>query len=138
MTKEREHGIGRLSRLTGVNVETIRYYERVSLLPSPPRTVGGHRSYSDEHRQRLVFIRRCRELGFTIDDIQNLLGLVEGESSCGDIREAALRHVAEIREKIADLKRMERTLTETAAQCEGGNAPDCPIVDILSDRDKPL
>ncbi|ESR24615.1 MerR family transcriptional regulator [Lutibaculum baratangense] len=138
MTHRREQGIGSLSRLAEVNIETIRYYERVGLLPSPPRTPGGHRSYSDDHRRRLVFIRRSRELGFTVDEIRNLLDLVEGGHGCGDIQEAALRHLEDIRGKIADLERMARTLAETAARCEGGDAPECPILDILSEEDKPL
>ena len=132
MAQNREFGIGELSQRTAVNIETIRYYERVGLLPSPPRTQGGHRLYSSAHRKRLVFIRRSRELGFTLDEIRNLLGLVEGSYACGDVQEAALAHLKHIRLKIADLRRMERTLSDTAARCEGGTAADCPIIDVLS------
>lgn len=132
MAQKREFGIGELSQRTAVNIETIRYYERIGLLPSPPRTEGGHRLYSGTHLKRLVFIRRSRELGFTLDDIRNLLELVEGGYACGDVQIAALAHVKTIRRKIADLRRMERTLAETAARCEGGTAPDCPIIDVLS------
>lgn len=127
-----EFSIGRLSERTGVNIETIRYYEKIGLLPPPPRTEGGHRLYPERHLRRLVFIRRSRELGFTLDEIRNLLGLVEGGHACGDVKNAALAHLRNIREKIADLRRMERTLADTAALCEGGSAPDCPIVDVLS------
>ncbi len=115
-----------------MNIETVRYYERVGLLPEPPRSEGGHRLYAREHLDRLAFIRRSRELGFTLEAVRNLLGLVEGGHSCGEIRDAALAHVKDIRRKIADLRRMERTLSETAARCEGGAAPECPIIEVLS------
>lgn len=132
MSGNQAFGIGALSRRTAVNTETIRYYEKIGLLPSPPRTEGGHRLYRDAHLKRLIFIRRSRELGFTLDEIRNLLGLVEGGYACGEVQEAALDHLKNVRRKIADLRRMERTLAETAARCEGGTAPDCPIIDVLS------
>nr|WP_275447225.1 helix-turn-helix domain-containing protein [Roseomonas mucosa] len=124
--------IGALSEGTGVNIETIRYYERIGMLPAPPRSQGGHRLYGSELRNRLAFIRRSRELGFTLDEIRNLLGLVEGGYTCGEVRDAALTHLKDIRSKIADLRRMERILAETAARCEGGTTPECPIIDVLS------
>ena len=128
----RDLSIGALSQRTAVNIETIRYYERIGILPPPPRTDGGHRLYRDARLRRLIFIRRSRELGFTLDEIRNLLGLVEGGYTCGEVQGAALAHLKNIRRKIADLRRMERTLAETAARCAGGAAPDCPIVDVLS------
>lgn len=124
--------IGELSRLTGVNIETVRYYERIKMLPAPPRTEGGRRVYGQGQVQRLKFIRRSRELGFTLDEIRNLLELVEGGHACGEVQEAALAHLKTIRLKIADLRRMERTLADTAALCEGGTAPNCPIIEVLS------
>lgn len=127
-----ETSIGGLSRRTGVNIETIRYYEKIGLLPPPPRSAGGHRLYEAGHHNRLNFIRRSRELGFTLDEIRNLLGLVEGGYTCGEVREAALAHLASVRGKISDLRRMERILADTAARCRGGAAPDCPIIDVLS------
>lgn len=133
----RGFGIGEVSQQTGINIETIRYYERIGLLPSPPRTGGGHRLYSGSHLNRLSFIRRSRELGFTLDEIRNLLGLAEAGHACGDIQEAALVHLKNIRRKIADLRRMERTLAQTAAQCEGGTAPNCPIFEVLSGEPGP-
>ena len=125
-------GFLELSQRTAVNIETIRYYERIGLFPSPPRTEGGHRLYSGAYLKRLVFIRRSRELGFALDEIRNLLGLVEGGHACGEVQAAALAHLKNIRRKIGDLRRMERTLADTAARCEGGTAPDCPIIDVLS------
>jgi MerR family mercuric resistance operon transcriptional regulator len=98
----------------------------------PPRTEGGHRLYSDEHFKRLTFIRRSRQLGFTLDEIRNLLGLVKSNYTCEEVKDAALAHLKTIRRKITDLQRMERTLAETAARCEGGTTPECPIIDVLS------
>lgn len=131
MAAKRDFSIGELSRRSGVNIETIRYYEKVGLMRSPPRTEGGHRVYPDDHLKRLIFIRRSRELGFTLDEIHNLLGLVEGGYSCGEVRNAALAHLQDIRRKIADLGRMEGTLAVTVARCKGGTAPKCPIVEAL-------
>lgn len=127
----RDCGIGMLSKLTAVNIETIRYYEKIGLLPPPPRTAGGHRLYPESHLKRLNFVRRGRELGFTLDEVRNLLKMVDGGHTCGEVKDAALAHLKNIRRKIADLRRMERTLSQTAARCEGGDAPDCPIVDVL-------
>jgi MerR family mercuric resistance operon transcriptional regulator len=127
----RDLGIGELSRRTGVNVETIRYYERIGLLPPPPRTGGGHRSYAADHLERLGFVRRSRELGFTIDEIRALLGLARGGATCGEVRDLALAHPRDVRRRIRDLRRMERTLVTTAARCLGGTAPDCPIIEAL-------
>jgi MerR family mercuric resistance operon transcriptional regulator len=102
-------------------------------MPNPPRSPRGHRRYSEAHERRLRFILRGRELGFTIDDLRRLLGLVDRRRvSCGEIRTAALAHLADVRRKIADLRRMERTLADTAARCRGGDVPDCPIIDTLS------
>lgn len=128
----RELTIGALSGRSGVNIETIRYYERIGLLPAPPRSQGGHRLYGGDLLKRLVFIRRSRELGFTIDEIRNLLGLMGGSHTCGEVRAVALAHLEAIRAKVADLRRMERTLAETAARCEGGDTPECPILDALT------
>jgi MerR family mercuric resistance operon transcriptional regulator len=134
LADNRDFGIGELSCRSGVNIETIRYYEKIGLLPTPPRTEGGHRVYPDSHFRRLVFIRRSRKLGFTLNEIRNLLSLVDGGCTCGEVQEAALAHLKDIRRKIADLRRMERTLAEMAASCEGGAAPACPIVDVLSQK----
>lgn len=125
-------GIGKLSKRTGVNIETIRYYERIGMMPAPPRSAGGHRLYDDMHLKRLAFIRRSRELGFSIEEIRRLLGLVDGgEHSCGEVRDMALEHVAEIQRKIADLQRMEFILEDMASRCEGGTVPNCPILEEL-------
>jgi MerR family mercuric resistance operon transcriptional regulator len=132
LTIARDFGIGQLSQLTGVGIETIRYYEKIRLIPKPPRTEGGHRIYADDHLKRLVFIRRSRDLGFTPDEIRNLLGMVDGGYTCGQVHRAALDHLESIRSKIRHLRRMERTLADTAARCKGGTTPECPIVEVLS------
>lgn len=124
--------IGELARLGGVNIETIRYYEKIGLLPVPPRSDGGHRRYADQHLNRLVFIRRSRQLGFSLDTVRGLLDHVQNGHSCAEIRETASVHLDDIRRKIADLQRMEQTLSATVAECERGNAPHCPIIEILS------
>lgn len=124
--------IGQLARTAGVNLETVRYYENIGLIPSPPRTEGGHRCYSRAHVRRLAFIRRARELGFRIDDIRALLTLSEpNHLSCGDVKSIASRHLADVRSKMADLARLEAVLTGTIDLCVGGPAISCPILDIL-------
>jgi MerR family mercuric resistance operon transcriptional regulator len=131
--KSTQHlGIGALSAQTGVNIETIRYYEREGLLPHPPRTAGGHRSYSEDHLKRLTFIRRSRELGFSMAEIRDLLALVDGRSyTCGEVKALTLEHAKSVRRKIADLQRMDRMLVKIASGCEGGTVPECPIIDAL-------
>lgn len=125
-------GIGPLSERSGVKVETVRYYEREGLLPEPPRTSGGHRSYDESHLRRLTFIRRARELGFSMAEIRDLLALVDGGSyTCGEVKTMTMDHAKSIRRKIADLRRMEKTLLDISSRCEGGALPECPIIDAL-------
>ena len=125
--------IGTLSAETGVNIETIRYYEKIGLIPAPPRTEGRQRVYDGTHLKRLTFIRRSRELGFSLDEIRALLGLVRGgDLSCAEVKTMTEQHVTDIRRKVKDLKKLERVLTELAAKCRGNAVPDCPILDALS------
>jgi MerR family mercuric resistance operon transcriptional regulator len=124
--------IGELSGLTGVNIETIRYYEKIKILPAPRRTANGRRVYGAEETRVLAFIRRGRTLGFALDEIRTLLNLAEpGKASCAEVRKIASRHLQDIRAKIADLTKLERLLTTTVAQCSGRRAPECPVLDIL-------
>lgn len=124
--------IGTLSKLTGCNIETIRYYERVGLLPDPPRTEGGHRLYGEAQVKRLAFIRRSRELGFSIEEVRELLELVDGKRyTCDEVHALTLDHLDDVKKKMADLRRMERVLKNMAAQCSGGKVPECPIIDAL-------
>jgi MerR family transcriptional regulator, mercuric resistance operon regulatory protein len=127
--------IGELSRLTGVNIETIRYYEKIKMLGTPFRTEGGRRVYGSTDTRVLAFIRRARELGFHLDDVRALLALgAPTRASCADVREIAAHHLDDIRAKIADLRKLERLLAKTIAQCSGRRVPDCPVVDILDIR----
>jgi len=124
--------IGKMSKLTGCNIETIRYYERIGIMPAPPRTAGGHRLYGQDHVKRLTFIRRGRELGFKLAEVRGLLRLVDGDDyTCGEVKLLTLDHAREVRGKIADLRKMERVLTKMAAECEGGEVPECPIIEAL-------
>jgi len=124
--------IGQLSKQSGVNIETIRYYERVEMLAPPPRTASGRRVYDATGLRILVFIRRARELGFSLDEIRALLRLGGPEkASCREVREIAAHHLDDIRAKLSDLKKLERLLAKTVARCSGKTAPDCPVLDIL-------
>lgn len=124
--------IGGLSRQTGVHIETIRYYERIGVMPQPPRTSGGQRIYDQSHVKRLSFIARSRNLGFSLQDIRGLLSLVDNHSySCADVQHLTLDHAKKARRKIADLRKLEQSLRGMAAQCHGNNVPDCPIIDAL-------
>jgi MerR family mercuric resistance operon transcriptional regulator len=124
--------IGELSRLTGVHIETIRYYERVKILPTPPRTKGGRRAYGQSHRRMLGFIRRARDLGFSLDEIRALLDLDGSRRpSCVKAREIASLHLIKVRAKLADLARLEAVLAETVGQCAANVTPACPLLDIL-------
>jgi MerR family mercuric resistance operon transcriptional regulator len=128
-------GIGALSNRSGCNIETIRYYERIGLLPRAPRSEGGHRHYGEADVRRLGFIRRSRELGFTLDQIRTLLKLVDGgRHTCAQVRRITEHHADEVRRKIADLRTIERVLGEMAAQCDGGTVPECPVIDALLDN----
>jgi MerR family transcriptional regulator, mercuric resistance operon regulatory protein len=127
--------IGELSRRTRVNIETIRYYERIKMLPEPPRTAGGRRVYRTADRRTLAFIRRARELGFTLNEIRALLALSGSgaDEACPEVRELAAAHLAEIRAKIVDLRAMERALADAVRRCDAGEAPGCPVLDALSE-----
>jgi MerR family transcriptional regulator, mercuric resistance operon regulatory protein len=128
--------IGRLAVQAGVNLKTVRYYERIGLMPAPGRTEGGHRDYGPEHSRRLTFIRRSRELGFSIEEIRALLALASpGDASCAKVKEIAERHLADVRAKLADLRALEAVLAGAVARCTGDAAPACPVLDIL-DRSK--
>jgi len=129
--------IGELSKLTGVHVETIRYYERIKMMPKPPRTTGGRRTYYSMHARQLAFIKRARELGFSPEDVQKLLQLGGPESApCRQVRDIALGHLSDIRARIADLRKLERLLAKTVTQCTGTTAPECPVLDILDTQKK--
>ena len=126
--------IGELSRLTGVNIETIRYYERINMMPHPPRTASGRRVYGEVETRTLSFIRRSHELGFTLDEIRALLALSaeQGQEVCADVRHLAANHLRDVRAKIADLRAMERILADAVRRCDEGESARCPLIDALS------
>ena len=132
----RSFTIGRLAAAAGVNLETVRYYERINLMPPPARTASGHRAYEESHIRRLTFIRRARELGFSIEQIRDLLALAEPtRTSCAEVREIARTHLDEVRAKLADLAKLEHLLAETVDRCSGDPAPSCPVLDMLATQE---
>ena len=130
--------IGRLSAAVGVKIETIRYYEKIGLMPQPPRSRGGHRLYDSDQLRRLTFIRRARELGFALDDIRSLLGLEDDTPTCSEVNAITVNHLASVREKISSLRKLERTLSKIARECSLDDTPDCPIIEALSFEPLPL
>jgi len=122
-----------LARKTGCNLETIRYYEKVGLLPPPPRSANGYRVYSPELVQRVRFILRARDLGFAMEEIRSLLSLTdEGEQTCAHVMKQAQVHLNDVKQRISDLRRIEQVLARTLAECSGEDVPDCPILDALN------
>jgi len=126
--------IGKLARETGVKVVTIRYYEQIGLMPVTPRTDGNYRAYTLEHRRRLRFIRRCRDLGFTLDQIRDLLRLSsEKTQACAEVDRIAEQHRRAVERKLADLTRLAAELRHLSACCRGkGIIADCRIIEALS------
>jgi MerR family mercuric resistance operon transcriptional regulator len=126
--------IGELSKQSDVNIETIRYYEKIGVMPAPGRSAGGYRIYGADHLKRLSFVRRSRQLGFSLNEIRDLLRLVDGHAyTCAEVQALTLNHLAEIRRKITDLKRLKRVMADMAAQCSGERVPECVVVDALFD-----
>ena len=124
--------IGELSKHSGVNIETIRYYERIKMLPAPVRSANGRRVYGPAEKRTLAFIRRSRDLGFTLEEIRALLALGGPERApCADVHKIARAHLENVRKKLTDLVKLESILAETVAHCSDGTTPDCPVLDIL-------
>lgn len=124
--------IGKLSRDTGVNIETIRYYERINMLPAPARSASGRRVYGPVEVRILAFIRRSRDLGFTLEEIRTMLALGGPErAACTDVHRIASAHLSNVRNKLADLMKLESILAKTVAQCSDSATTDCPVLDIL-------
>jgi len=129
--------IGRVARQAGVAADTVRYYEHEGLLEKPVRTSAGYRQYSASAVVRLRFIRQAKELGFSLREIRELLALrVDARKTCGDVKGRALRKIADVERRIAQLERMQRALSKLAAQCSGrGPTSACPIIEAL-ERDE--
>ena len=129
--------IGLVARRTGASVPTIRYYEEIGLLPPASRTEAGQRSYDEATVRRLVFIRRCRDFGFSIDQVRELAGLVDQpDRPCAEVRDIAAAHLAEVRRKLDELKALEAGLSAFVCNCDkacaGGPAVDCTILEELA------
>lgn len=128
--------IGDLAVRTGVKVATIRWYEKVGLLTAPDRTGANYRLYDDDALRRLTFIRRARDLGFSLDEVRELLDLAgHGSRDCAAVDEIAGRHLAQVKRKLADLARLSDRLSSLVASCAGGSVDDCRILEALGPDD---
>ena len=134
MNRKERISIGDLGKGTGTKVVTVRYYEQIRLLPVPSRTAGNYRTYTNEHMRRLQFIRRCRDLGFTLDQIRDLLRLSsQKDEECADVDRITAQHLIEIEQKISALKRLAKELRRLNNCCQGnGIIADCRILEALS------
>lgn len=130
--------IGQLAKKAHVNVETIRYYERRGLMPEPSRRQSGYRQYSQDAVARLQFIRRAKELGFSLTEISELFSLrVDPHTTCGDVKRHAQAKIADIEEKIESLVKMKLALVRLTASCRGrGPASECPILEALDSEEE--
>jgi DNA-binding transcriptional MerR regulator len=134
--------IGELADLTGTSAPTIRYYEQIGLLRQAPRQAGGQRIYGRDDVARLTFIRRCREFNFSIEQVRALVSLMQDpNSSCMTARDMAAGHLADVREKMRELRALERSLIGFVKSCDtscpGGPGPDCVILDDLAKSSAP-
>ena len=124
---------GNLAKMAGVNIETIRYYEKQGILPEPDRSPSGYRQYDDETVNRIRFVKRAQKLGFSLSEIKQLLKLSEGEiTDCDEVKDIALRKLEAIREKIINLQKLDRILSNLATQCDRQQSIEgCPIIEAL-------
>jgi len=127
--------IGKVAKAVGIGIETVRFYERQGLIADPPRTTSGYRQYPAETVERLRFIRRAKDLGFTLNEIGELLGLrIQGGQSCDAVRSLASEKLTDIEDRIADLERMATVLRSLVSSCDDGRESDaCPILDALAE-----
>jgi MerR family mercuric resistance operon transcriptional regulator len=125
--------IGKLAEQTGVNIATVRYYERRGLIPKPPRKKSGYREYSDETVKRILFIKHAKELGFSLKEIAELLFLkLDRKTPCSEIKKRADKKIQDIEEKIVLLRKMKKALINLTGDCSGhGPVSECPILEAL-------
>lgn len=124
--------IGELASTCGCPVETIRYYEKIGLLPAPARLANGYRSYKDEHRKWLQFILRSRDLGFSQDEVRRLTDIAhQKRPACAAVHDLLEEHVIDVHKRIAELRRLENALLRLKRQCHDGTLHDCPVIDEL-------
>lgn len=128
--------IGNVARQAGVGVETVRFYEREGVIDEPPRRMSGYRQYPPETVARIRFVRRAKELGFTLKEIKELLLLRASPGSrCADVRQRAQAKVEDIQQRIFDLQKMEKALKQLMTACRGrGPVTECPILEAMEDR----
>lgn len=125
---------GELARRTGINIETIRYFEKIGVLAAPERTEGGHRIYDEGHVRTLGFVRRARNLGFSPQEVRAILALGgPGKAGCAEVRTIAEHHLGQVRAKLADLVELERLLAATVEHCSGKAAPECAVIDLIEE-----
>lgn len=129
--------IGVVAERTGASVPTIRYYEQIGLLPKARRQPGGQRTYGEPDVERLTFIRRCRDFGFGLDDIRNLVSLMQdGDRSCGEVRDIASAHLNSIVRQMRELRELQKSIAAFVASCDsacaGGAGPDCVVLHDLA------
>ena len=128
--------IGEVAAETGITSKSIRYYESIGLIPEAQRTDGGYRQYSDKDVQTLHFVRRARNLGFTVGEVEELLSLYRDRNrASADVRYLAIKHITDLDKKVAELEGMRATLTHLVEKCHGDDRPDCPILDDLARAD---
>ncbi|MGZ5444657.1 MAG: Cu(I)-responsive transcriptional regulator [Thermoanaerobaculia bacterium] len=135
MSDARQQGyynIGQASDASGVSAKMIRHYEKIGVIPPADRTFANYRIYSQSDVHTLQFVRRARDLGFSMKQIQELLGLWKNRRSSRDVKRVALEHVRELEVKIREMEAMKRTLETLAEHCHGDQRPDCPILDDLA------
>ncbi len=124
--------IGTLAAACNCPAETIRYYEKVGLLPKPVRTANGYRSYDERHQKWLQFVLRSRALGFTQDEVRRLSNIADqSQPVCADVHQLLVEHIVDVRKKLLDLKRMEKALVRLKSKCQDGTLNDCPVIDEL-------
>ena len=128
----RGYSIGQLAKLSGVHLETIRYYERIDMMPEPDRLPNGYRQYEHPHLKRLNFIHKSRDLGFSLKTIRLMLMMVDhNELSCGEIHDITIEQLDEIDAKMRRLSRLSSVLKVMSEKCSRGEVPECPVIDAL-------
>ena len=128
--------IGEVAAETGITSKSIRYYESIGLITAPQRTDGGYRQYSDKDVQTLHFVRRARNLGFSVGQVEELLSLYrDRHRASADVRAIAIKHIADLDRKVAELDGMRATLNHLVEKCHGDDRPDCPILDDFARAD---
>jgi len=129
--------VGEIAEKVGINVETLRYYEKIKIMPKPKRKESRYRYYDEVDLKRLLFIKRAKELGFTLKEIKELLNLkIESTATCGDIKHLAEHKLNDIKERIRDLNNIKNVLTKLIRQCvcEEVSTDECPILEVIEQK----